>query len=479
MIHMGGMFGVVSEKSCIDDLFYGTDYHSHLGTQYGGLAVLDGDKELIKVIQDIRNTPFRTKLGPHLDEFNSSQLGIGVISDFDAQPRRVESHLGTYGIATVGVIKNSAELAQEAFRRRSAHFTDTTKGEVNPTELVATLINQEGKFTDGLVYAQEAIKGSCSILLLTQEGIYASRDKLGRTPLIVGRNENGMVVASETCSFPNLDYEVNHFLGPGEIVLLNQEGMDQKEKPRDEMQVCSFLWVYYGYPASEYEARNVEEVRYKCGAALAKLDNLEVDVVAGIPDSGTAHGLGYANARGIPFQRPFVKYTPTWPRSFMPQTQGERDEVARMKLIPIEKLIRGKSILFCEDSIVRGTQLRDTVKRLYQAGAAEVHMRPACPPLIHGCDYLNFSRSRALTDLAGIRAVHDLEGIPEDEEIPSALLNIYSDHTSESHLKMVDWIKNDLGLTSLKYQRLPDLIEAIDMPKDQLCTHCWDGTSYF
>ena len=377
---MGGFFGVASKKDCVNDLFFGTDYHSHLGTMRGGLAVKN-NKGIVRHIHDITNAQFRSKFENDLAKMHGHQ-GIGVISDYEDQPLIVGSHLGTYAIVTVGVIKNADALAQKAFSKRTTHFSEMSGGEINPTELVATLINQETCFEDGLQKAQEIIEGSCSILLLTDKGIYAARDRLGRTPVIIGKKDDAWAATMETCAFPNLDYEIEKYLGPAEIVLITPEGIKQKKAPGDKMQICSFLWVYYGYPASCYEGINVENTRNKCGAALAKNDNVEIDIVAGIPDSGTAHAIGYAVETKAPYRRPFVKYTPTWPRSFMPQDQTIRNLVARMKLIPVRELIEGKRLLFCEDSVVRGTQLQNLVQRIFDYGAKEVHMRPACPPLV-------------------------------------------------------------------------------------------------
>ena len=464
---MGGFFGVVSKNSCTSDLFYGTDYHSHLGTMRGGLAV-KGAEGIHRVIHDITNAQFRSKFEGDLADMDGP-MGIGVISDYEDQPLIIGSHLGKYAIVTVGVINNMSELVEGVFRNRSGHFTEMTGGEVNPTEVVAMLINQEDSFTAGLTRAQESIDGSCSILLLTDEGIYASRDRLGRTPISIGRKSDGLAVTFETCAFPNLEYEFTYELGPGEIVLVNSEGFVRKKDPEDKMRICAFLWVYYGYPASDYEGINVEDARNRCGECLARRDSIEVDMVAGIPDSGTGHAVGYANYSKIAYRRPFVKYTPTWPRSFMPQIQEQRDLVARMKLIPIRELIQDKRLLFCEDSIVRGTQLQDTVKRLFDAGAAEIHMRPACPPLVFGCKYLNFSRSRSIMDLAGRKAIKELEGT--GEVVPPA----YLDPDSFEYAEMIERIRKRLRLTSLTYQRLDDLIEAIGLAADKLCTYCWSG----
>jgi amidophosphoribosyltransferase len=420
-----------------------------------------------RFIKDITNAQFRSKFEDDLGKMHGS-LGIGVISDYDDQPLIIGSHLGTYALATVGRIDNLDALSAEVFHNRTAHFSEMSGDGVNPTELVATLINSMDSFEDGIRRAQEAIAGSCSLLLLTDECIYAARDRLGRTPISLGRKQDAYAVTLETCALPNLGYEIERSLGPGEVVRVTAEGAETLLPPGDRMQICSFLWVYYGYPASDYEGINVEVVRNRCGAALARADDVRVDLVAGIPDSGTGHAIGYANESRAPYGRPFVKYTPTWPRSFMPQDQRVRDLVARMKLIPIGELIRGRRLLFCEDSIVRGTQLQETIRRLYGAGAREVHMRPACPPLIHGCKFLNFSRSKSLLDLAGRKAIKELG---EDSEH----LDEYADPASERHAVMVERIRQRLGLTTLRYQKLGDLVSAIGLPKEKLCTYCWDG----
>jgi amidophosphoribosyltransferase len=464
---MGGYFGVVSKSDCVADLFYGTDYHSHLGTRRGGLAVYDGSS-WTRFIHDITSAQFRSKFEHDLHKLKGA-MGIGVISDTDDQPLVIGSHLGTYAIVTVGRIANAAELVKKAYRLRSAHFSEMSGGEVNPTELVALYINQGATFGEGIEVAQNAIEGSCSILLLTDKGIYAARDRLGRTPIILGQKPGAFAATMESCAFPNLGYETLRELGPGEIVRLTPEGVEGIALPGHRCQICSFLWVYYGYPASTYEGINTEQSRYRSGAALALRDKIPVDVVAGIPDSGTGHAMGYALAKGVPFQRPFVKYTPTWSRSFMPQDQPTRELVARMKIIPIKELIQGKRLLFCEDSIVRGTQLRDTVRRLFDYGAKEVHMRPACPPLIFGCNFLNFSRSKSALDLAGRRAIKELEG--HDGTPPPE----YCDPNSDKCKAMVERIRTRLGLTSLRYQQLDDLVQSIGMPKEKLCTYCWDG----
>ncbi len=463
---MGGLFGVFSNKDCVDDLFYGTDYHSHLGTKRGGLAVKNSGG-FQRFIKDITTSQFRSKFDKDIKKMHGNK-GIGVISDYEDQPLIISSRLGVFAISTVGKINNIKELASEALQNGS-HFSEMHGGEINPTEMVATIISQAATFEEGIQKVQAMIDGSCTILILTDEGIFAARDSLGRTPLVIGEKLGSYAVAMETCAFPNLGYKITKYLGPGEIVFLNEKGLEQKVAPGSRLQICSFLWVYYGYPASSYEGINVETVRYKCGAYLRREDDLEVDLVAGIPDSGTAHGLGYANEAQIPYARPFVKYTPTWPRSFMPQEQSIRDTVAKMKLIPIEELIVDKRLLFCEDSIVRGTQLRRQVERLFESGAKEVHMRPACPPLVFGCKFLNFSRSRSELDLAGRWAIKELIG--EDLENPVE----YTNPESDNYKAMVNVIREKLHLTTLKYQRLENLIKAIGLPKEKLCTYCWDG----
>ena len=464
---MGGLFGVVSREDCVDDLFFGTDYHSHLGTKRGGMAVKNPEG-FIRYIHNIENDQFRSKFEQDIQKMNGTK-GIGVISDYDDQPLLIRSHLGKYAIVTVGVINNTDELMKEVFDRRMIHFAEMGGGELNPTELAAALINQESSFEEGIRSAHEAIEGSCSLLLLTEEGVYAARDRLGRTPVVIGEKEGGYAATLETCAFPNLGFEIKKFLGPGEIVLMTEDGVEQKKPPEERMQICGFLWVYYGYPASTYEGINVESVRNRCGAILAKKDDIKVDMVAGIPDSGIGHGLGYASEAGIPFKRPFVKYTPTWPRSFMPQDKNIRDLVAKMKLIPIKELIEGKKVLFCEDSIVRGTQLKDTIQRLYDCGAQEVHMRPACPPLTFKCKFLNFSRSKSELDLAARKAIKEIGGDDSKD------LKEYSNADTKKYAAMVEKIRERLRLTSLKYQRLEDLVKAIGLPKEKICTYCWDG----
>jgi amidophosphoribosyltransferase len=464
---MGGFFGVASKNDCVADLFYGTDYHSHLGTRRGGMVVA-GEHGFKRNIHDITNAPFRTKFEDDLPK-HRGRLGIGVISDTEDQPLLIAAHHAHYAIVTVGRIENLNQLASEALRRPNTHFSEMKGNEVNPTEVVATLINQEANLLDGIRRVQNTIVGSCSLLVLTEDAIYAARDRLGRTPISLGSKQDGWAVTLETCALPNLGYQSRRPLGPGEIVRVTAEGEEQLVAPNGPMQVCAFLWIYYGYPASTYEGINVEVARNRCGAALARADQVEVDFVAGIPDSGIGHAVGYASAARLPYRRPFVKYTPTWPRSFMPQEQRVRDLVAKMKLIPIKEIIGNHRLLFCEDSIVRGTQLRDIITRLFDDGAREIHMRPACPPLVHGCKYLNFSRSASELDLAARKAVQALEGDP------NRALDEYADPDSDRHQRMVEWIRKHLGLTTLRYQRLPDMIDAIGLPREKLCTYCWNS----
>jgi amidophosphoribosyltransferase len=467
---MGGIFGVVSKNDCVRDLFYGTDYHSHLGTKRGGMAI-NGASGFKRSIHNIENNYFRTKFEGELAKFEGRQ-GIGVISDYDPQPLIISSHLGTFGIVTVGKIHNLETLVERAWGQKK-YFSENLGGETNPTELVAMLICEETSFEAGIQHAQAQIKGSCSLMLLTEKGIYAARDRLGRTPLVIGKRNDAFAAASESCAFPNLGFHVEAFVGPGETVLLSADGYETVVAPGDRMQVCSFLWVYYGYPASDYEGINVEYTRNNCGAALARRDDTEIDFVAGIPDSGIGHALGYASEKRIPYLRPFVKYTPTWPRSFMPQNQDLRDLVAKMKLIPVARLIKDKRILFCEDSIVRGTQLSDNIQILYDFGALEAHMRPACPTLIFPCEFLNFSTSRSTLDLAGRKVIKEIEGVDDKD------LDEYARTGSPQNVEMIERIRQRLKLTSLRYQRLEDLVACIGLPKARLCTHCWDGSSYF
>ncbi len=464
---MGGFFGVVATQDCVQDLFYGTDYHSHLGTRRGGLAVHDQDG-ISRHIHNIENAQFRSKFSQDVEKL-SGKTGIGVISDFEAQPLLIGSHLGAYAIATVGKITNINQLVKAALSDHRAHFTEMSRNMINPTELVATLINQEDTLEAGIEKVQHVIEGSCSILILTPDAVYAGRDRLGRTPISIGSKETGYAVSFESCAYVNLGYRFERNLGPGEIVRITTDGVTVLRPELPTMKICSFLWIYYGYPSSNYEGVNVEWARNRCGEKLAERDNTEIDFVAGIPDSGVAHALGYANRSGKPYQRAFVKYTPTWPRSFMPQNQATRDLIAVMKLMPIQEIIKGKRALLCEDSIVRGTQLKDTIQRLYDFGAKEVHMRVACPPLLYSCLYLNFSQSRSEMDLAARQSIMAIQGTPPQS------LDAYKDPASPEFEAMVNQIKRRLSLTSLKYQTLEDMVAAIGLPKERLCTHCWDG----
>ncbi len=467
---MGGIFGIVSSERCVEDLFYGTDYNSHLGTRRGGMAMFDG-QDFIRSIHNIENSYFRTKFEPELPGFRGN-AGIGVISDSESQPIMVHSHLGRFGIVTVSKIVNLPELSGEMLARNH-HFSEVSERGINPTELVAMLISEEESFEAGIERVFQSIRGSCSMVLLTGDGIIAARDKLGRTPLVLGKKEGAMAISSESTSFANLGFSSEHYLGPGEIAEITADGYRVLRQPGEKMQVCTFLWVYYGYPSSCYEGINVEECRYRCGAALAKRDSVEPDFACGVPDSGIAHAIGYSNAKQVPYKRAWVKYTPTWPRSFMPQNQEMRDLVARMKLIPVSGIIGGKKLAMCDDSIVRGTQLRDQVKVLFSAGAKEVHVRPACPTLIFPCDFLNFSASRSSLDLAGRKAVKALEG-KEDNHLEE-----FATPGTDRYHAMTGWICSHIGATTLKYQVLDDLVEAVGLPKEKLCTHCWDGSSYF
>jgi len=468
---MSGFFGSISNHDCVSNVFYGTDYHSHLGTKRAGLAFYSEKKGFQRAIHSLEDGYFRNKFESDIAGFKGN-IGIGVISDTEAQPILVTSHLGRFAVATVSKITNITEL-EERFMNMRRTFAETSQGSVNPTELIAMLIAEGEDFVSGIENVFNLVKGSCSILILTENNIIAARDRLGRTPIVIGKNTNGYAVSFETCAFPNLNFEIEKYLGPGEVVSLTADGYEQLRKPNEKMQVCSFLWVYYGYPPSFYEGINVDECRYKCGAALAKDDKTEADFVAGIPDSGIGHAMGYSNEKRIPLKRPYAKYTPTWPRSFMPQNQNMRDLVAKMKLIPNSSIIKSKRGVFLDDSIVRGTQLKDNVQDLHRAGIEEVHMRIACPPLTYPCEFLNFSRSRSNLDLATYKAVEQLEGKTNTD------MAEYSDSNNPKYHAMVEQIRKNLDLTSLKFQKLDDLVEAIGLPKEKLCTHCWDGSSYF
>ncbi len=467
---MGGFFGVVSKEDCVFDLFFGTDYHSHLGTRRAGLAVYDSENGFERAIHNIENAPFRTKFQSESNEMHG-HMGIGCISDFEAQPILMRSHHGTFAITTIGKINNSDQIVSQIIRGKT-HFFEMSNGEINQTELVGAIINQKENFIDGIRYAQELVDGSLSMLILTPKGVYAARDRLGRTPIVIGKKDDAFCASFENFAYFNLGYKDYKELGPGEVVVMDAEnGVKTLIAPGDQMKICTFLWVYYGYPSSSYEGLNVETMRNECGRLLARRDDAKPDLVAGVPDSGTAHAIGYANESGVPFARPFVKYTPTWPRSFMPTTQKKRDLIAKMKLIPIHDLIEDKSLLLIDDSIVRGTQLRETTEFLYESGAREVHIRPACPPLLFGCKYLNFSRSTSEMELIARRVIVELEGGEPDE----ATLREYADPDSEKYSNMVTAIGKKLHFTSLRYHRLDDLIASTGLPEEKLCTYCWSG----
>ena len=465
---MGGIFGVASKTSCVQDLFFGIDYHSHLGTRRGGMAVY-GKDGFNRAIHNIENSPFRTKFERDIDELEGN-LGIGCISDNEPQPLLVQSHLGSFAITTVGKINNIDQLVQNAYDNGCTHFLEMSGGLINATELVASLINQKSSILEGMLYVQEMVEGSMTMLVMTPTEIYASRDRMGRTPLAIGKKEDSYCVSFECFAYINLGYTDYKELGPGEIVKITTESVETLSKPREKMKICSFLWVYYGYPTSSYEGVNVEQMRYNCGRLLANRDTVKPDVVAGVPDSGVAHAIGYANATGIPYSRPFIKYTPTWPRSFMPSKQSQRNMIAKMKLVPVEALIRDKKLLLIDDSIVRGTQLRETTEFLYQEGAKEVHIRPACPPLMFGCKYLNFSRSNSEMDLITRRIIREREG-----ENDINMLDDYTNPDSQNYIEMIDEIRKQLNFTTLRYHRLDDMLASIGIEPCKLCTYCWNG----
>lgn len=470
--NVGGMFGVASKNSCSLELFFGIDYHSHLGTRRGGIAVYNEDFGFNRVIHNIENSPFRTKFEKDLVELEGN-IGIGCISDSDPQPLLIQSHLGSYAVTTVGKINNKDQLVDECYAHGHTHFLEMSGGKINSAELVAALINQKDTLVEGLQYVQEKIDGSMSVLLLTKDAIYAARDRLGRTPLVIGKKDGAHCVSFEDFAYANLGYTTERELGPAEIVKITSDEAVTVSAPRKEMKICSFLWVYYGYPTASYEGVNVETMRYICGKMLAKCDREDIhpDIVAGIPDSGIAHAVGYANESGIPFARPFIKYTPTWPRSFMPQNQAQRNLIAKMKLIPIDALIRNKSLLLIDDSIVRGTQLGETTEFLYQSGAKEVHIRPACPPLLYGCKYLDFSRSKSEMDLITRRIIRDREGV----DVSAETLADYTDPDSKNYAAMVEEIRKQLNFTSLRFHRLDNLLASIGLDPCNLCTYCWNG----
>lgn len=467
---MGGFFGVASKDDCLFDLFFGTDYHSHLGTRRAGMAVY-GENGFDRAIHNIENAPFRTKFDKDMQKMKG-QYGIGCISDYEPQPLIVRSHHGTYAITTVSKINNAQEIVDNIFTNNNTHFLEMSGGDINPTELVAALINQKENIIEGIHYALETIEGSLTLMLLTPKGIYAARDKYGRIPLVIGNKEDAYCMAMESFSFQNLGYHPLKELGPGEIVVVNEEGIKTLMAPGSKMKICTFMWVYYGYPSSSYEGVSVEQMRYNCGKNMAKRDHVKPDIVAGVPDSGTAHAVGYANESGIPFSRPFIKYTPTWPRSFMPTVQSKRDMIAKMKMLAIHDLIQDKSILLIDDSIVRGTQLRETTEFLYESGAKEVHIRPACPPLVYGCKFLNFSRSSSEMDLISRRMIAKLEGT---EDVTDEVLQQYTDPESEKYEQMIEEICKELNFTSLRFNRLDDMLDAVGIPKENLCTYCWNG----
>lgn len=465
---MSGFFGSVSKSNCVSDVFYGTDYHSHLGTKRAGIAFFSKKMGFQRAIHSLEDGYFRNKFQEDIKTFKGKS-GIGVISDTDAQPIILTSHLGRFAVATVAKIQNIDELAAD-FISKKRTFSETSQGGINPTELVAMLIADGDNFLEGINNVMEKIKGSCSLLILTDNGIIAARDKFGRTPIIIGKKEGAYGVAFESSSFLNLEYEVDKYLGPGEVIHITADSYQQLKKPENKLQVCSFLWIYFGYPTSIYENLNVDECRYLCGAALAKEDNVQADFVAGIPDSGVGHAMGYSNESRIPLKRPYAKYTPTWPRSFMPQNQDTRELVAKMKLIPNTILIKDKTGIFLDDSIVRGTQLKDNVIDLYAAGIKEIHVRIACPPLTYPCEFLNFSRSRSNMDLATRKAVYQLE----ETETPD--MTKYSEYGNGKYDEMVEQMRKNLNLTSLRFQRIEDMVASIGLPKEKLCLHCWDGS---
>ncbi len=466
---MGGFFGVASKEDCVFDLFFGIDYHSHLGTRRGGMAVY-GERGFDRAIHNIENAPFRTKFDKDVQEMKG-KIGIGCISDYEPQPLLVRSHHGTYAITTVSKINNMKELSERLFVEGHSHFLEMSGGDINATELIAALINQKENLIEGIEYALQEVDGSVSVLLMNQAGIYAARDRRGRTPVVIGKKEQAFCVSFENYAYKNLGYTDYRELGPGEIAVITDEKCVTLVNPNEDLKICTFLWVYYGYPASSYEGTSVENMRYHCGKKMAQRDHVKPDIVAGVPDSGIAHAIGYANESGIPFSRPFIKYTPTWPRSFMPTMQSQRNLIAKMKLLAVEELIRDKSLLLIDDSIVRGTQLRETTEFLYQSGAKEVHIRPACPPLLYGCKYLNFSRSSSEMDLITRRVIDKLENGNVTDEV----LAQYADPETEKYEQMVEEIRKELNFTTLRFNRLDDMLESVDIDKCKLCTYCWNG----
>lgn len=467
---MSGFFGVAAKDDCVFDLFFGVDYHSHLGTRRGGMIVYDDTKGYSRGIHNIENAPFRTKFDKEVQDMKG-RIGIGCISDYEPQPLLFRSHHGTYALTTVSKINNMEELEKLILSNGFSQFMEMSSGEINATELIAALINQKENLIEGIQYALDTIDGSLSLLLMTPQGIYCARDKYGRTPVQIGKKDGAFCAAFESFSYKNLGYHDYRELGPGEIVVITDSNCVTLVKPGADMKICTFLWVYYGYPSSSYEGLSVEKMRYNCGAAMARRDNVHPDIVAGVPDSGTAHAVGYSNESGVPFSRPFIKYTPTWPRSFMPTMQSQRNLIAKMKLIAVEDLIKDKSLLLIDDSIVRGTQLRETTEFLYESGAKEVHIRPACPPLLYGCKYLNFSRSSSEMDLITRRVIERLENGNVTDEV----LTEYADPDSEKYEQMVEEIRKELHFTSLRFNRLDDMLDACGIDHCKLCTYCWNG----
>ena len=486
---MGGFFGTVSLEKCATDLFYGTDYQSHLGTRRGGKAAFSKEKGFYRAIHNLENTYFRTRFEPELDKFHG-ESGIGVISDTDAQPMLFNSHLGRFAIVSVAKVNNIEAIAGQLLQE-NMHLSEFSSGKINPTELIGLLIVKGRTFVEGIENVFNTVKGSCSMLLLTEDGIIAARDAWGRTPIVIGQREGAMAATTESTAFPNLGFETTYYVGPGEIVRLRPEGMEQLRKPNKKMQICSFLWIYYGFPTSSYEGKNVEDVRFKTGCVMGEEDKTEVDCVGGIPDSGIGMAIGYSAGHKVPYQRGISKYTPTWPRSFMPANQDMRNLVAKMKLIPNKDMLRGKRCLFCDDSIVRGTQLRENTKVLKELGAKEVHMRIACPPLIYACPFINFSASKNELELIARRVIKDFEthsdtatmladvqGKVDNVDVPADRLKSYATTDSDDYNKMVAEIAKRLNLDSLKFSKLETIVDAIGLDKCQICTHCFDGSSF-
>ena len=466
---MSGFFGVAAKEDCVFDLFFGIDYHSHLGTRRGGMVVY-GEEGFDRAIHNIENAPFRTKFDKDVQKMKG-YYGIGCISDYEPQPLIVRSHHGTYALTTICKINNADELVEKLFSNGNSHFLEMSGGDINPTELIASLINQKENLIEGITYALEQVEGSVSILLMNQAGVYAARDKMGRTPIVIGKKDGAFCASFENYAYKHLGYKDYKELGAGEVVVLTDKSCTTLVNPGKDMKICTFLWVYYGYPASSYEGISVEKMRYNCGAKMAQRDNVKPDIVAGVPDSGIAHAVGYANESGVPFSRPFIKYTPTWSRSFMPTIQSQRNLIAKMKLLAVDDLIKDKSLLLIDDSIVRGTQLRETTEFLYESGAKEVHIRPACPPLLYGCKYLNFSRSNSEMDLITRRVIARLEG----DNVTDEVLKRYADPETEEYANMVEEIRKELNFTSLQFSRLDDMLDAVGIDRCKLCTYCWNG----